>query len=65
MEAAVSIDKFVMEYKDVPLSVYYGLMRGGDDRLSNKRNGVLGRILLRVAYTEREQRLPACILQEF
>lgn len=27
MKAAVSIDKFVMEYKDVPLSVYYGLMR--------------------------------------
>ncbi|GEB35918.1 hypothetical protein BPA01_54980 [Brevibacillus parabrevis] len=27
MRASVSIDKFVMEYKDVPLGAYYGLMR--------------------------------------
>ncbi|WP_246329009.1 replication initiation protein [Brevibacillus halotolerans] len=27
MNASVSIDKFVMEYKDVPLGAYYGLMR--------------------------------------
>lgn len=26
MNASVSIDKFVMEYKDVPLGAYYGLM---------------------------------------
>lgn len=28
MNASVSIDKFVMEYKDVPLGAYYGLMSG-------------------------------------
>lgn len=27
MQASVSFDKFVMEYKDVPLGVYFGLMR--------------------------------------
>ena len=27
MKASVSIDKFVMEYKEVPLAAYYGLMR--------------------------------------